>query len=189
MNILSGLLATLAGRGIPGKSEEPYRETILDRDSVKVAMRCAEPCCWEVVRTLGDGEWVIDLEKEGVLQREPELSWANNDWVCILTWWSQAQSRYIFVPLGKDRNYVYIDKTIVQMDNINHNVVYVDDTEDRVLFTVENLDSRKTVSTSSVVIGQDNHVFPFVDRVDMSRKRVEIFTGSEKLSVDIENIY
>lgn len=169
-----------------------YLETLVDRENIKVILRWDSLGYWSVIYTIGKDEQVLNLNKEGIPQKTPELAWANEDYACIITWWSQAQGRHIFIPLKKENKFIYLNKNIERMDSINNNIVYIDaiyDHKDEIIFAAENLLTRKNKKTHPFIINEHNSVYPFFDSITMTKDRVMVVTGAVNQTIDISGLY
>jgi hypothetical protein len=160
-------------------------ENILTENNVRIDFLSN----YSIALTIDQNTQTIDLNKEGVLIRYPELMWKNADYACFMTWWSQAQSRHIFVPLKKENKFVYIDKDIEDMDSENSNVLYINTVSNDVLFVAENLLTRKKTEQISLKISEENCNYPYYDSIKMMKEFITIITPIEKRIVDIRNIY
>ncbi len=176
----------------PEDPEKVYLETVVDRENAKVVLRRDSLGSWSIIYTIDKNEQILDLDSEDIPQKELELVWANEDYACIMTWWSQAQSRHVFIPLKKEYQFIYLDKDIKATDSINNNIVYVDtlyESGDKIVFAAENLFSRKIAKARPVTISRANSVYPFYYNIAMTRKKVVIRTGSGKRTIDISGLY
>jgi len=145
-----------------------------------------------ILLTIGDFKHKYDLTKLNIPTKTPDdIQWANNEYACMMVWWSQSLSRHIFIPTKRTNELIYLDKDIEETDSINNNVVYVDtvfDSYDTVIFTVENLLTRKTKSLT-ILINEQNWVYPFYDEILLTRNKLTIIAGNEKKTIDITEIY
>jgi hypothetical protein len=69
------------------------------RDSLKIDIK-NDNFNFSIFLTIGNFQRVYDLNKLHIPTKTPELVWVNKDYACILTWWSQADARYIFTELS-----------------------------------------------------------------------------------------
>jgi hypothetical protein len=180
------------------KDVEPLSENVddymvLDKENIKIALRRNDGCCdWSIIQIIDEKEYIINLEKEGIPQKQPELMWANDDFACFMTWWSQSLSIHVFIPLKKGNKMIYLDKDIKEMDTINNNIVYVDtvaDKGEKVIFAVENLLSRKSKKAYPIIINEKNGVYPFYESIIMTKEKVKILTRSNNQTINIKEIY
>ncbi len=173
-------------------SEKVYLETAVNRENVNVAICRDTLGSWSIIYSIDNDKHILDLEKEGIFYKEPELMWSNGDYACIMTWWSQAQSRHIFIPLKKENSVIYLNKNIEEMDSINNNIVYIDTVyynKDEITFAVENILTRKNKKAHPIIINEHNSIYPFFDSITMTRSSVTIITGSGNETIDISGLY
>lgn len=143
-----------------------------------------------VVLTIGDYQEEYDLTALHIPTKTPEVLWVNDEFACMVTWWSMSFSRHIFIPLNQSDDLIYIDKDIEQMDSINNNVVYVDSIyskTDNVEFKIENLVTRKFKSLK-LSINEQNNIYPYYDSIELSKNNLTMITATEKINVDITEI-
>jgi len=81
---------------------------------------------FSILLTIGDYKKEYDLNKLNIPTKTPELVWINKDYACMVTWWSQAQSRHVFIPIKRINEFIYFDKDIKKMDSVNNNIFYID---------------------------------------------------------------
>ena len=108
----------------------------------------------------------------------------------MMTWWSQALSRHIFIPTKRTNKLIYLDKDIVATDSVNNTVVYIDDvisSRDKVIFKAENLLTRKS-KVLEISITEKNGIYPFYDKIILTKNKVTIATQTETKSIDIKEI-
>ena len=120
-----------------------------------------------------------------------EVRWVNGDFVCIITWWSQSQSRHIFIPIQQHHEFIYLDKHIAATDSVNNNIAYIDTVDEefnKVSFKVENLLTRKS-QTVDVDINEQNGIYPFYEQIQLSKHLFILTTTSERKSMHINGIY
>lgn len=111
-----------------------------------------------------------------------EVRWVNGDFVCMLTWWSQSQSRHIFVPIQKHHEFIYLNKQIAATDSVNNNIAYIDTVDEdfnKVSFKVENLLTGKS-QTVNVEINEQNGIYPFYEQIRLSKHLFTLTTTSER---------
>ena len=143
-----------------------------------------------VVLTIGEYKEEYDLTALNIPTKTPEVLWANNEFACMVTWWSMSFSRHIFIPTKRSNQLIYIDKDIQHMDSINNNVIYVDTIygkSDIIVFKVENLLTRKFESFK-LSINEQNDQYPYYDVIELSKNSLTMITATEKVSVDISEI-
>ena len=169
---------------------EQFSDPIFQSDSVTIAVK-HDHLKFSVILTIGNNKRVYDLTELGIPTKSPdEVLWANSEYACMMTWWSQAQSRHIFIPTRGTNEFIYIDKVIEEMDSIHNNVVYVDSVYEnahKVVFKVENLLTRKSKALE-LTINAQNSTFPFFDEIILTKNKLTITTALEKKSMDIEGI-
>ncbi len=139
---------------------------------------------------IGDLSKAYDLNKLNIPIKTTELVWINKDYACMVTWWSQAQSRHIFIPTKQANEFIYFDKDIEETDSINNNIVYVDSVfykEDKAVFKVENLLTRKSKSLE-FSINEQNCIYPFYDKITLTKNKLTMTTANEKKSIGIKEI-
>jgi hypothetical protein len=143
-----------------------------------------------VMLQIGGYRKEYDLSKLNIPTKTPEIAWINNDFACMVTWWSQAQSRYIFIPTKRTNELIYLDKDIEETDSIYNNIVYIDSVYfniDKVVFKIENLLTRKS-KPLELSINEQNGIYPFYDKILFTKNKLTIVTATEKKSVDIKEI-
>jgi len=138
----------------------------------------------------GSFEYAVNLDKQKIPYKlMPDLQWANDDYAFLMTTWSQAQCRTVFLPMKPGRKFIYLDKDIEETDSIHNNVVYVDTVYKRsVVFAVENLHTRKSKKVSTV-INDENWLYPYHDSIIMNRDEVIINTPTGRQAIDIKDLY
>lgn len=88
----------------------------------------------------------LNLNELHIPWKTPELTWVNQEMMCVTTWWSGPFAEYIFIPLkGKLKTYIFLDHPLDFVDSTTNIVVYTDRITDSNSnqFTVEQLVSRK----------------------------------------------
>ena len=144
-----------------------------------------------ILSTIESQKRAYDLTKLNIPTKTPdEIMWANNEYACIMTWWSQAQCRCIFIPTKITNELIYLDKDIEETDSIHNNVVYLDsllDNDNKVVFRVENLLTRKS-KVLELSINEQNGIYPFYDQIVLTKNKLTMTTATEKKSVDIREI-
>ncbi len=158
-------------------------------DSVTIDLK-SDHDTFTVLLNIGGYHKEYDLKALNIPTKTPELYWINKNYACMVTWYSQAQSRHIFIPIKHTNEFIYIDKDIEEMDSINNNIVYIDtvtQNPNKVVYTVENLLTRKNKSLTFRV-GRHNGNYPFYDNIILTKNRLTILTASEKKSIDINEI-
>lgn len=64
-----------------------------------------------------------DLKKQNVPVKNPPEHYY---YACMVTQYSQAQSRHIFITLKQTNEFLYLDKDIEEMDIVTNNIVNID---------------------------------------------------------------
>jgi hypothetical protein len=108
----------------------------------------------------------------------------------MMTWWSQAESRHIFIPTKSTNELIYIDKDIEETDSINSNIVYIDSVFtdiNMVVFKAENLLTRKS-KVLKLSINEKNGIYPYYDSILLTKNKLTITTATETRSIDIKEI-
>lgn len=146
---------------------------------------------FSILLNIGRFSKEYNFEKLNIpVKNPPDLYWTNKDYACMVTWYSQAQSRHIFIPFKQENEFIYLDKDIEEMDSINNNIVYIDsisENSDIVIFKVENLLTRKNKSMS-FRIDRYNGNYPFYESINLTKNKLTIKTAYEKQSVNIKDL-
>lgn len=88
----------------------------------------------------------LDLNELKIPYKTPEISWVNQDFICIKNWWSGPFQNFIFVPLrGKLKKHLFIQKDTQIADSLVNTVVYIDTVinNSQINLIAENLQNRK----------------------------------------------
>ncbi|MCC7521799.1 MAG: hypothetical protein IT220_09215 [Flavobacteriaceae bacterium] len=169
---------------------EVYSDNVYKSDSVTIDIK-NDNFNFFIVLTIGSQKREYDLTKLNIPTKTPcEIQWANNEFACMMTWWSQAQSRHIFIPTKRTNELIYLDKDIEETDSVNNNIVYIDSIYndiDKVVFKVENLLTRKS-KTLELIINEQNGIYPFYDKIVLTKNKLSMTTATEKKSIDIKEI-
>lgn len=169
---------------------ESFAYNIFKSDSVTIDVK-NDNFHFFVILKIGNYKREYDLTKLNIPTKTPdEVQWSNSEYACIMTWWSQSQSRHIFIPMKSTNELIYIDKVIEETDSINNNVVYVDsvyDNENKVVFKVKNLLTRKSKSLE-LSINEQNSIYPFFDKLILTKNKLTMTTATEMKSIDIKEI-
>lgn len=169
---------------------EVYSDTVYKSDSVTIDVK-NDNFNFFIMLTIGNQKKEYDLTKLHIPTKTPsEIQWANGEFACMMTWWSQAQSRHIFIPTKKTNELIYLDKDIEETDSANNNIVYIDSVYqdiDKVVFKVENLLTRKS-KTLELTINQQNGIYPFYDKIVLTKNKLTVTTANEKKSIDIKEL-
>ena len=159
-------------------------------DSITIDLK-NENYNFTVLLKIGKFSKEYDLKMLNVLiKNPPELYWTSDDYACMVTWYSQAQSRHIFIPVKQKNEFIYLDKDIEEMDSTNNNIVYIDtvtENPNKVVYKVENLLTRKNKSVT-FRIDRYNGNYPFYDKIILTKDKLTINTAYEKKSIDINEI-
>jgi hypothetical protein len=170
-------------------STEVYIDNIYKSDSLKIDIK-NDNFNYSIIAIIGSQKREYDLTKMNIPTKTPELFWVNQDYACIVTWWSQAQSRHIYIPTKQTNEFIYLDKDIEEMDSINNNIVYIDTVTEnpiQVVYKVENLLTRKNKSVT-FRIDHYNGNYPFYDNITLTKNKLTINTAYEKKSIDLQKI-
>jgi len=181
---------TLAVEETDPAAREVYSDNVYKSDSVTIDVK-NDNFNFFIVLTIGNQKREYDLTKLNIPTKTPsEIQWANNEFACMMTWWSQAQSRHIFIPTKRTNELIYLDKDIEETDSLNNNIVYIDSVfndSDNVMFKVENLLTRKS-KVLELSINEQNGIYPFYDKILLTKNKLTMTTASEKKSIDIKEI-
>jgi hypothetical protein len=181
---------TLAVEETDPAAREVYSDNVYKSDSVTIDVKY-DNFNFFIVLTIGNQKREYDLTKLNIPTKTPsEIQWANNEFACMMTWWSLAQSRHIFIPTKRTNELIYLDKDIEETDSLNNNIVYIDSVfndSDNVMFKVENLLTRKS-KVLELSINEQNGIYPFYDKILLTKNKLTMTTASEKKSIDIKEI-
>jgi hypothetical protein len=181
---------TLAVEETDSTATEAYSDNVYKSDSVTIAVK-NDNFNFLIVLTIGSQKREYDLSKLNIPTKTPsEIHWANNEFACMMTWWSQAQSRHIFIPTKRTNEFIYIDKDIEETDSVNNNIVYIDNVYndiDIIVFKVENLLTRKSKSLE-LTINEQNGIYPYYDKIVLTKNKLTITTATERNCIDIKEI-
>jgi hypothetical protein len=130
----------------------------------------------------------LDLNALHIPFKTPEVTWVNNDFVCISTWWSGPFARKLFIPVGKQlKAFIYIDKDIEWTDSMTNNVLYVDTVlNDQVNLVLENLLSRKK-NLISYPLNPERPSDTYYDSLQLTKKQLTIWTAGKPSSFVLRN--
>jgi hypothetical protein len=146
---------------------------------------------FKVILKIGELSKEYDLKMLNIpIKNPPELYWISDDYACMVTWYSQAQSRHIFIPIKKNYEFIYLDKDIEEMDSTNNNIVYIDsvtENTNKVVFKVENLLTRRNKSVT-FHIDRYNGNYPFYESIMLTKNKLKIKTAYENKIIDINEI-
>lgn len=181
---------TLAVEETDPAAREVYSDNVYKSDSVTIDVK-NDNFNFFIVLTIGNQKKEYDLTKLNIPTKTPsEIQWANNEFACMMTWWSQVQSRHIFIPTKRTNELIYLDKDIEETDSLNNNIVYIDSVfndRDNVMFKVENLLTRKS-KVLELSINEQNGIYPFYDKILLTKNKLTITTATKKKSIDIKEI-
>ncbi len=181
---------TLAVEEADTTATNVYSDNVYKSDSVTIDVK-NDNLNFFITLTVGNQKREYDLTKLNIQTKTPdEIQWANNEYACMMTWWSQAQSRHIFIPTKRTNELIYLDKDIEEMDSINNNIVYIDSINygiGKVVFKAENLLTRKSKVLELSIKGQ-NSFYPFYDTLILTKNKLKITTASENKSISINEI-
>lgn len=169
---------------------EPFTYNVYKSDSVTIDVK-NDNFDFVVLLSIGDFKKEFDLNKLNIPTKTPDqIQWINNEYACMMTWWSQAQSRHIFIPTKRTNELIYLDKNIEATDSVNNNVVYIDTvltSRDKLIFKAENLLTRKSKALE-ISINEKNGIYPFYDKITLTKNKVTIATQTATKSIDIKEI-
>lgn len=181
---------TLTTEGSDLTATKVYSDNVYKSDNVSIDLK-NDNFNFLILLTIGNEIREYDLSKLNIPTKTPsEINWANNEFACMMTWWSQAQSRYIFIPTKKTNELIYFDKDIEETDSVNNNIVYIDSIYndfDKIVFKVENLLTRKS-KILKLNINEQNGIYPYYDKIILTKNKLNIITATEKKSIDIKEI-
>lgn len=169
---------------------EIYSDNVYKSDSVTIDVK-NDNFNYLIMLTIGSQKREYNLSKLNIPTKNPsEIQWANNEFACMMIWWSQAQSRHIFIPTKMRNELIYLDRDIEETDSVNNNIVYIDsiyNNIDKVAFKVENLLTRKS-KVLELTINKQNGIYPFYDKIILTKNKLTMTTSTEKKSIDIKEI-
>jgi hypothetical protein len=181
---------TLTVNETPPTAIEVDSYTIYKSDSVTIDVK-NDNFNFFILLTIGNQKREYDLTKLKIPTKTPsEIKWANNEYACMMTWWSQAESRHIFIPTKRTNELIYIDKDIEETDSINSNIVYIDSVFtdiNKVVFKAENILTRKSKALK-LSINEKNGIYPYYDSIFLTKNKLTIITAAETRSIDINEI-
>ncbi|MFN8712175.1 MAG: hypothetical protein ACK5Z2_04920 [Bacteroidota bacterium] len=181
---------TLTVNETPPTAIEVNSFTVYKSDSVTIDVK-NDNFNFFILLTIGNQKREYDLTKLKIPTKTPsEIKWANNEYACMMTWWSQAESRHIFIPTKRTNELIYIDKDIEETDSINSNIVYIDSVFtdiNKVVFKAENILTRKSKALK-LSINEKNGIYPYYDSIFLTKNKLTIITAAETRSIDINEI-
>jgi hypothetical protein len=169
---------------------EVYSVNVYKSDSVTIDVK-NNNFQFLILLTIGSQKREYDLSKLNIPTKTPsDIKWANNEFACMMTWWSQAQSRHIFIPTKGTNELIYIDKNIVETDSVNNNIVYIDSVNHdmgKVVFKAENLLTRRFKSLE-LNINEQNGIQTYYDKIVLTKNKLTMTTATEKKNINIKEI-
>ena len=181
---------TLTVNETPPTAIEVNSFTVYKSDSVTIDVK-NDNFNFFILLAIGNQKREYDLTKLKIPTKTPsEIKWANNEYACMMTWWSQAESRHIFIPTKSTNELIYIDKDIEETDSINSNIVYIDSVFtdiNKVVFKAENILTRKSKALK-LSINEKNGIYPYYDSIFLTKNKLTIITAAETRSIDINEI-
>jgi len=178
-------------QSVETEQEEIYQtSTLYDSDSLTIDVIKDTLFNHTILLKIDGDEKEYDLKELNIPTKTLELVWVNQDYACIVTWWSQAFARHIFIPTKTKNDFIFLNKDIEEMDSVNNNIVYVDSIYDdlnKVIFKVENLLTRKS-NTLEFSISRENDIYPYYEEINLTRKKLVIVTSIESKGLNIEEI-
>lgn len=132
----------------------------------------------------------LDLNELNIPWKTPEVTWINDQMICIANWWSGPFGRYIFIPLdNKLDNYIYLDKDIEIADSLTNRIVYVDTViyESKLVLKAENLINRKK-KTIEIKVPTEIDYYPFYDSLSLRNSSLDIWIKGKPRNFDIKSI-
>lgn len=181
---------SISNNDVDMKATEVFQYNIYNSDSVTIDVK-SNDYNFLILLTVGKQKVEYDLAKMNIPNKKPaEIKWANNEFACIMTWCSQAQSRHIFIPTKATNELIYIDKDIEEMDSVNNNIVYIDTVRhdiEKIVFKAENLLTRRSKSLE-IEINEKNGIYPYFGKIILTINKLTIETANENKSIDITDI-
>jgi hypothetical protein len=169
------------------KTSDEFSYPLFESDSMAIRVR-EDSLSFSVILSMESEKREFDLTALNIPIKDPvELLWVSEHYACIVTWWSQSQSRHVFIPLNGSDELIYFDKDIERMDSVHDNVIYIDRVDPAaivVVFKVENLLTRKS-AVLELPINEENGVYPFYDQIVLTQDRLTITSASREESVSI----
>jgi hypothetical protein len=166
----------------PAKQEDPNSWTVneYNKDGLRIDITNHELKNFSIQIARKNDTLNLDLNALHIPFKTPEVTWVNNDFICVSTWWSGPFARKLFIPLGKQlKAYIYIDKDIEWTDSITNNVLYVDTVlNDQVHLVLENLKSRKK-NLISYPLNPERPLDTYYDSLQLTKKKLTIWTAGK----------
>jgi hypothetical protein len=169
---------------------EVYGDTLHHSDSVTIVSKTTSHY-FIIELTIGNSVREYDLTQMNIPVKIPnEIDWINSEFACMTTWWSQSQSRHIFIPTRMTNEFIYINKDIEQTDSLNNNIVYIDSVYmdlEKIVFKAENLLTRRSRSLE-LSINEQNGIYPFYDRMTLTKNDLTITTATERKRIGLQEL-
>jgi hypothetical protein len=174
----------------PAKQEEPNSWTVnaYNKDGLRIDITNHQMENFSIHISRKNDTLNLDLNALHIPFKTPEVTWVNNDFVCISTWWSGPFARKLFIPVGKQlKAFIYIDKDIEWTDSMTNNVLYVDTVlNDQVNLVLENLLSRKK-NLISYPLNPERPSDTYYDSLQLTKKQLTIWTAGKPSSFVLRN--
>lgn len=132
----------------------------------------------------------LDLNELNIPWKTTEVTWINDQMICISNWRSGPFGRYIFIPLdNKLDNYIYLDKDIEIADSLTNRIVYLDTViyESKLVLIAENLINRKK-KTIEIKVPTEIDCYPFYDSLSLRNSSLDIWIKGKPRNFDIKSI-
>jgi hypothetical protein len=166
----------------PSKQEEPNSWTVneYNKDGLRIDITNHQLENFSIHISRNNDTLTLDLNALHIPFKTPEVSWVNNDFICISTWGSGPFARELFIPLGKQlKTYIYIDKDIEWADSTTNNVLYVDTVlNEKVHLVLENLKSRKK-NLISYPLNPERPSDTYYDSLQLTKNKLTIWTDGK----------
>mgnify|MGYP006871032434 CR=1 FL=1 len=179
---ISAILILVSCTNPPTKQVEPNSWTVneYDKDGLRIDITNHQMENFSIHISRKNDTLNLDLNALHIPFKTPEVTWVNNDFVCISTWWSGPFARKLFIPVGKQlKAFIYIDKDIEWTDSITNNVLYVDTVlNDQVNLVLENLLSRKK-NLISYPLNPERPSDTYYDSLQLTKKKLTIWTAGK----------
>ncbi len=89
--------------------------------------------CIETVK--GNFERIINLDKNKIAWKAfPSVIWANEQYACIMTFWTGPISYHLFLPTKDGLEIQYFTEDVERTDSINNNICYINTITDNAIF-------------------------------------------------------
>lgn len=137
-----------------------------------------------------DESYHMDLNELNIPWKTPEVTWVNEEMICITNWWSGPFGKCIFILLnGKLTKHIYIDKDLELADSLSNTIVYVDTLihESRLMLSAENLLTRKKQAIE-IELPTAVDLYPFYDSLTLHNSSLNIWIKGERRSIDLKGL-